>query len=188
MRLGIYGGSFDPPHVAHLLLAAYALSVGNFDEVLVVPVFAHAFAKELAPYEHRIRMCELAFAPLRGVSVSRIESELPIPSRTLFTLEALAARYPGAELRLVVGADVVSESKKWHAFDAVTRLAPLFVVGRSGQPAAAASAFELPPVSSTRVRELFAERQRGAPAPELARLVPATVLAYAEERGLYTGT
>jgi nicotinate-nucleotide adenylyltransferase len=133
-------------------------------------------------------MCELAFSSLRPLSVSRIESELPTPSRTLFTLQALTARYPGAELRLVVGADVVSESKKWHAFDAVIRLAPLFVVGRGGQPALGASGFELPPVSSTHIRELFANRADVRAAAELRELVPAAVLAYAEEQRLYTGS
>lgn len=185
MRLGVYGGSFNPVHVAHVLLAAYALSVGRFDRVLVVPVFAHAFDKSLLPFEQRVRMCELAFAPLGGVEISRIEAELPTPSRTLFTLEALAATYPGAEMRLLVGADVLGEASKWHAFDAVARLAPLFVVGRAGFSAPEAPGVELPAVSSTRVRELLAHETEPDARAELAGLVPASVLDYVRAERLY---
>jgi nicotinate-nucleotide adenylyltransferase len=185
MRLGVYGGSFNPVHVAHVLLAAYALSVGRFDRVLVVPVFAHAFDKTLAPFEQRVRMCELAFAPLSGVEISRVEAELPTPSRTLFTLEALSKRYPGAELNLLVGTDVLSEASKWHAFDAVVRLAPLFVVGRAGLSAPDARRVELPQVSSTRVRELLALGAEPSAQAELAELVPASVLEYLRAERLY---
>jgi nicotinate-nucleotide adenylyltransferase len=183
MRLGVYGGSFDPPHVAHVLLAAYALAVGEFDRVLVVPVFAHAFNKALAPFEHRVRMCELAFEELPKVEISPIESELPTPSRTLATLERVAALYPGAELRLLVGTDVLRDVAKWHAFDAVSRLAPLFVVGRAGHDAA--GRFALPPVSSTRVRALCANLEDPDARAELAELLPAKVLRYVESQRLY---
>ncbi len=183
MRLGVYGGSFDPPHVAHVLLASYALSVAEFDRVCVVPVFAHAFNKALAPFEHRVKMCELAFQELPRVEVSAIESELPTPSRTLATLERLSALNPSAELRLLVGSDVLRDASKWHAFDAVSRMAPLFVVGREGH--GAAGGFALPPVSSTRVRALCANIADGAARAELAQLLPAKVLRYVESHGLY---
>lgn len=185
MRLGVYGGSFNPPHVAHVLLATYALSVGRFDRILVVPVFAHAFDKHLVDFEHRVRMCELAFSPLAAIEVCRIEAELPTPNRTLVTLEALSARYPGAELRLLVGGDVPAEANKWHAFDAIVRLAPLFVVGRGGVAAAGASSVQLPPISSTRVRGLFEKGDDPDALSELRELVPASVLEYAREQRLY---
>jgi nicotinate-nucleotide adenylyltransferase len=185
MRIGVYGGSFDPPHVAHLLLATYALSVGRFERILVVPVFAHAFDKHLVAFEHRVRMCELAFAPLSSVEVCQIESELPTPNRTLVTLEALSQRHPGAEFNLLVGGDVLTEASKWHAFEAIVRLAPLFVVGRSGVEASGASSVRLPPISSTRVRELLAKADEPGALAELTELVPATVLDYARAHRLY---
>jgi len=67
--LGVFGGSFDPPHVAHVLAASYALAVGNFERLLAVPVYRHAFDKKLASFEHRVAMCELAFAELPRVEV-----------------------------------------------------------------------------------------------------------------------
>lgn len=181
--LGVYGGSFDPPHVAHVMAGVYALSVGRFDRLLVVPVFQHAFAKELAPFEHRVRMCELAFQGLSRVAVSRIEAELPVPSRTLQTVRALCEKHQGEELRLVVGTDVLAEAHKWHAFDAIERQAPLFVVGRMGEEPTEVAA--LPAISSTRVRSLLAGPQHPEWLEELRRLVPGDVLDYAIAHRLY---
>jgi nicotinate-nucleotide adenylyltransferase len=182
-RIAVYGGSFDPPHVAHLLAAAYALAVGAFDELLVIPVFAHPFQKRLSSFEHRTRMCELAFAELEHVTVSRLEQELPVPSRTLSTLEALTRERPFAELSLIVGSDVLAETSKWHAFEKVLRLAPAFVIGRAGYPHPQASAVTLPGVSSTRVRELLA--RVGAPGARAGlRIATAPLLRSAStERG-----
>ncbi|HYO93228.1 MAG TPA: nicotinate-nicotinamide nucleotide adenylyltransferase [Polyangiaceae bacterium] len=185
-RIAVYGGSFDPPHVAHLLAAAYALAIGAFDELLVIPVFAHPFQKRLSSFEHRTKMCELAFAELEHVTVSRIEAELPLPSRTLSTLEALKRERPFADLSLIVGSDVLAETSKWHAFDQVLRLAPAFVIGRSGYPHAQASAVALPAVSSTRVRELLGCVDTPGALEELAQLVPARVLDYALRQHLYS--
>ncbi|MFO7178078.1 MAG: nicotinate-nicotinamide nucleotide adenylyltransferase [Pseudomonadota bacterium] len=181
----MYGGSFDPPHVAHVLVAAYTLAVGEFDRLLVIPVFAHAFDKRLTPFEDRVAMCRLAFADLSRVEVSPIESRLGAPSRTLTTLEALKAEHPDAELGLVIGSDVLSAKDKWYRFDDVCRLAPPFVVGRSGhEHAGAFVGVTLPDISSTHVRALFASRTESAER-ELRRLVPGRVLEYARARRLY---
>src|SRR5690606_32016933 len=72
----IFGGSFDPPHVGHVLAVTWVLSTQPVDEVVLVPALEHAFGKPLAPFAHRRRMCELAFAPLRRVRVDPIEAEL----------------------------------------------------------------------------------------------------------------
>lgn len=176
------GGSFDPPHVAHVLLAAYVLAIGEADEVLVVPVFEHAFGKHLAPYEQRVKMCELAFADIGHVKVSRVEQQLPPPNRTLLTLQHLQAERPGAKFRLVIGSDVLADTPKWHAFHEVTRLAPLLVVPRTGHPHPGATV--LPDVSSSQVRELLARGDDVARA-RLAELVPRAVLDYVLETGLY---
>lgn len=183
--LGVFGGSFDPPHVAHVLAAAYAASVGDFERVLVVPVYAHAFDKRLVSFEHRVAMCQHAFSDIARVEVSRVEERLPLPSRTLQTLEALGREYPGYALRLIIGSDLLSEAERWHRFDEVARLAPLFVIGRAGRPHAGPSV-DLPPVSSTRVRELLAEPGSDAAREELSWLVPRRVLDYARSELLYT--
>jgi nicotinate-nucleotide adenylyltransferase len=176
------GGSFDPPHVAHVLLAAYVLAIDEVDEVMIVPVFEHAFGKQLAPYTERMKMCELAFAGVAHVTVSRIEEDLPRPNRTLVTLQRLQQLHPDRAFRLVIGSDVLADTPKWHAFDQVMRLAPLLVIPRPGS--APPEACVLPDVSSTQLRELLARRDKEAQAL-LARLMPRAALSYALDRGLY---
>jgi nicotinate-nucleotide adenylyltransferase len=179
--VGVFGGSFNPPHVAHVLAAAYALSVGAVDEVLVVPVFRHPFAKELAPFDDRLRMCELAFSLLPSVRVSAVERELGGESLTLHTVEHLRRAHPEWSLRLLIGSDVVPELDKWHRWSDVARLAPPFVLQRAGSAGARGSRALLPDVSSTEVRALFARGDDD----ELGRLVPRQVVAYARGAGLY---
>jgi len=180
--VAFFGGSFDPPHVAHVLLVTYALLTLPIDEVLIAPVFEHAFNKRLAAYEDRVRMCELAFKGLSGVRVSRIEEELPRPNRTLHTLQRLKAQDPTTSLRLLMGSDVLREVHKWHAYEEVTRLASPLIVARPGYPHASPAV--LPDVSSTLVRELSGRRD-AVSLEKLAGLLPQEVLRYVLEHELY---
>jgi len=183
--VAIYGGSFDPPHISHVLAAVYAQKIGGFERVLVVPVFEHAFHKQLTTFPHRIRLCELAFAGIEGVEVSPVERDLATPSLTLRTLEHLAALHPEWSMRLLVGSDVLGETAKWHAFDRVTKLAPPYVVARPGYEHPDARAALLPDVSSTRIREALAAPSDADHAALLAASVPRAVLSYIAEHGLY---
>lgn len=184
--VAIYGGSFDPPHVSHVLAAVYALKIGAFERVLVVPVFEHAFHKQLTAFEHRRRMCELAFAGLAGIEVSAVERELETPSLTLRTLEHLARLHPDWSMRLLVGSDVLGDTAKWHAFERVSELAPPYVVARPGYAHPQAQAALLPDVSSTRIREALASPNDAANEAWLALNVPRTVLEYIAEHRLYS--
>jgi len=180
----VFGGSFNPPHVAHVLAAAYAVSTADVDRVLCVPVLKHAFDKELEPFEHRAAMCNLALGWIPGVDVSRVEATLGAPSRTLRTLEHLGAEHPDWQFRLLIGSDVLTETHKWFAFDEVRRLAPPLVLARVGFPTAQAPVAVLPDVSSTRVRELLSKREVNSD-NELRSLVPRRVLEYIREHELY---
>lgn len=180
----IFGGSFDPPHVGHVLAAEYVLLTEMVEKVTVVPVFRHAFDKEMADYEHRLELTRAAFGHLPDVEVSDVERALPTPSYTIRTLEALAERYPGDELRLLIGSDLLADAHRWVRFDEVCQLAPLLVLGRVGSAWEEAPAV-LPDVSSSRVRELL--RQRPAPDADqqLCWALPARVRREIELRGLY---
>ncbi len=182
--VAVFGGSFNPPHVAHVLACALVRSVEEVDRVLVVPAYRHPFAKALVPFEDRATMCELAMAWMPGVEVSRVEEELGGESLTLRTLEALARSNPGWRLRLVIGADILSEVTRWYGFDAITRLAPPIVLARGGVDLPSAGPALLPEVSSTQVRAAIARGAWG----EVEKLVPRAVLAYARSRGLYAET
>jgi len=179
MNVAIFGGSFNPPHVSHVLAIAYVLSTADVERVVVVPAHKHPFGKPLAPFDDRVRMCELALAPFPSASVSRVEETLD--GLTLHTLEALKRDHADWNLRLVVGADILLEADKWFRFDDVKKIAPPIVLGRVGFSHPNAPPPILPEISSTRVRELA----RRAAWDELAPFVPRAVLAHVREKKLY---
>lgn len=180
MNVAVFGGSFNPPHVAHVLAAALVLATEDVDELLVIPTFQHPFAKDLAPFEHRLRMCEIALGPLPGARVSRVEEELGGESKTLRTLEHLQMQNPAWRMRLVMGGDLVAESAKWHRFEDVKKIAPPLVLGRVGFDTGGAPQM-LPEISSTEIREKIARGDWKA----LARVLPRGVITYVRENGLY---
>jgi nicotinate-nucleotide adenylyltransferase len=183
MNVFIFGGSFDPPHIAHVLAVTYVIATYDADEVLVVPCYRHPLGKELTPFEDRIAMCERAMAWLPRTVVSRVEEQLGGESRTLRTLEHLRQENPDWRMRLVVGADILNEGKRWHAFDRIVELAPLLVLGRVGVETKGAPPPVLPEVSSTAIREAI----RSGRMASLVPLVPPPVLSYIETHRLYRG-
>ena len=187
-RVGLFGGSFNPPHVAHQLVALYVLET-LVDEVWFVPTYSHPFGKNLVAYEHRLAMCELAAAPLGArARVSKAEQELAhkpdfVASRTLDLVEHLLASFPDIELRLVVGTDILHEKAKWYRWDDLVAKAPLLVIGRGGYElpeGSVATGVTMPEISATRVRELLASRDAA-----VSSLLPQAVLSYIARHGLY---
>jgi nicotinate-nucleotide adenylyltransferase len=179
--VGVFGGSFNPPHVAHLLAVTVALARFDLARVLVVPTYKHPFAKALASYDDRVKMCELAMGWLPRVEISRVEEELGGESRTLRTIEHLRAQHPDWSLRFIMGADLVTESSKWYGFDRIMQLAPPIVLGRAGVSYEGAPPAVLPEISSTEVRAMIGEGRWADVEP----FVPRAVLAYAREHALY---
>jgi nicotinate-nucleotide adenylyltransferase len=179
--VGVFGGSFNPPHIAHVLAVTVVLARFEVDRILVVPTYQHPFAKALASYEDRVKMCELAMGWLPRVEISRVEEELGGESRTLRTIEHLHARHPEWELRFVMGADLVVESSKWYGFDRITALAPPIVLGRVGVSYEGAPPSVLPDISSTEVRAAIGAGRFD----EIEPLVPRAVLDHARTHGLY---
>lgn len=180
MRIALLGGSFNPPHVGHLMNAYYVLATREVDRVWLMPVFRHPFAKSLAPFEDRVRMCELAAARFHGgIEVSRAEAEAPGEGRTIETLEYLMDKHREHRFALVIGSDILPERWKWKAFERIESLVEVIVVPRAGFASPEAPGPALPQVSSTEVREKLAQAQ------DVSSLVPREVLDYVRERGLY---
>jgi nicotinate-nucleotide adenylyltransferase len=179
MRVAIFGGSFNPPHLAHQMAALYVLETAAIDELWMVPAFQHPFGKELAPFAHRLKMCELAAAALGPrVKVSAVEHELGVESRTLRTVRRLQQDFPGHAFSLVIGADLVAELPSWHDSAELRRAVPLVVVGRAGFETGDGR-LALPRVSSSEVRAALAA---GRP---VDGLVPRSVVDYISRHGLY---
>jgi nicotinate-nucleotide adenylyltransferase len=181
----IFGGSFDPPHVGHVLAVHYVLMTELAERVTVVPVFQHAFHKDLAAYEDRLAMARAAFGHLPEVEVSEVERDLPTPSYTIHTVQALAERHPKDDLYLLVGADVLGDLERWVRFDEVRQLAPLLVLGRLGSAQDGQYPAVLPAVSSSQVRAWLGMRPAAEALRELAWALPAPVQREIEARRLY---
>lgn len=182
-EIALLGGSFNPPHVGHLMAAWYVLATEPVAEVWLLPSFRHPFGKALAPFEDRLRMCELAASSLRGVHVCGAEAELaddPLCGMTARTLEHLRRKHPDRSFALVVGTDILPETGKWYRWDRVQELCRIVVVGRQGHEAGAEGRPLLPAVSSTEVRERLLRGE------DVSRLVPRRVLEHVRSRGLYS--
>ena len=179
--VAIFGGSFNPPHVSHVLACALVRTSHDVDRVIVIPTFQHPFSKQLAPYEDRLAMCELALGWLPGVEVSRVEADLGGESRTLRTLQHLQSLHPTWKLRLVVGGDILLEAHKWHGWEEIKALAPPIVLGRAGVFAEGAPRALLPEISSSQIRDWIKNGEAG----ELEQLLPTRVREFIREHHLY---
>ena len=133
MRLGVLGGSFDPVHNAHLIVGELAQEQLDLDRVLFVVSAAQPLkaGRHVASPEQRSRMVELALEGANGLHVDRRELERPGPSFTVDTLRELAREQPGAELVLIMGADVARDFGKWREPEEIRSLAKIAVCHRS---------------------------------------------------------
>ena len=175
-EIALFGGSFDPPHVGHLLAAAYVLATEPIDELWLVPVQTHPFAKPLVgDYDHRVALCERLAAQLPRTRVSRVEQESG-QGRTVDLLEWLHQRQPQMRWALVLGSDLDAEKPQWKRFDRIQQLARIITVRRGGY---GAGGMAIPEVSSTDVRALL---KAGGDA---SHLVPRAVLQAIRDAGTY---
>lgn len=184
-RVGLLGGSFNPPHIGHLLMAVAVYATEEIDHLWVIPTADHAFGKKLAPFADRARMCHLAFRHLAGgAAVLDLEARLPrppgSPSYTVDTLRALHAIRPGIKPVWIAGSDIVAELPRWKEPEEVQRLCRMVIVPRRGYPTDGLRLqIDLPLLSSTEIRDLIAEGR------DVSGMVDYEVLRFVEARALY---
>src|SRR5262245_27802437 len=157
MRLGLFGGSFDPVHYSHLLLAECCREALRLDEVWLIPaaVPPHKQSRELAPARHRLEMLELALAGHEQIRASRLEIDRGGVSYTVQTLEAVKEQQPDATLLLLMGADSLRDLPTWREPARICQLAIPAVVRRGGS-AEPDFAVLSPLVSADRLAEIRA--------------------------------
>ena len=133
-RLGLLGGTFDPPHVAHLQVAQEAVERLALHRILflVAAQPPHKLGEELSPASIRVEMVRKATEGNPAFEVSEMELEREGPSFTVDTLREIRASHPGAEIFFVLGADQLSEFHEWRAPDTIADLATVVVVARDG--------------------------------------------------------
>ena len=185
--VGLFGGSFDPIHHGHLLVAQAAAEVLGLDEVRFVPAREQPFkvGEHAAAAADRATMVERAIAGSPGMRLERLELDRAGPSYTVDTLRALRVREPDTSFVLLVGSDAAIGVPRWHEAPELSRLARIVAFGRAGATAGA-----LPPgigfitvpaveISSTAVRERVRRGQ------SIRYWVPDAVADFIAARGLY---
>ncbi|MCL6445906.1 MAG: nicotinate (nicotinamide) nucleotide adenylyltransferase [Alicyclobacillus sp.] len=132
----LFGGTFDPPHLGHLLMAQLAYEQTAADEVwwLPAPVPPHKPEDAYVAYADRVAMAELLIADTPYFVVSTIESELETPSYTVDTVRACKARYPDCSFQFLLGSDSLAQLPDWHEAEALTREITFVVASRAGYP------------------------------------------------------
>lgn len=197
MRLGMFGGGFDPPHQAHRVLAEAALAQLQLDRLLIVPT-GRAWHKprRLSAAEHRVAMARLAFDDLEQVQIDTREVDRAGPSYTIDTLRALSSDNPGAALFLIIGQDQAAALSRWHEWRAIVDMAMICVAGRA-DPESDAPAFAPPQGLQARFRTLELPvsaisatdiRQRAGASLGIDPLVCASVARYIVHHRLYQAT
>ncbi|MGM0556747.1 MAG: nicotinate (nicotinamide) nucleotide adenylyltransferase [Myxococcota bacterium] len=183
-HIGLFGGSFNPPHVCHTLATHWVLQTHPVDEVWWVPTYQHAFSKRLVEFEHRRTMCEMALKDLDRVRISAIEKQLGGESRTIDTVRALQEQFSDHRFSLIVGTDILEETHRWKDWDGLMELVDLIVIGRSGHTQdddPESAEFRLPDISSTDTRKALEQGEY----EKLEFWLASDVIAYVAEYGLY---
>jgi nicotinate-nucleotide adenylyltransferase len=199
LRLGILGGTFNPPHLGHLICAQEAHLRLALDRVILIPAAQSPhkpFDEDDPGAGHRLTLCRLAVASDERFEVSSMEVDRPGPSYTVDTLRELHSREPDSELYLIVGGDVAAGLPTWREPEQVLSLAELAVATRPGTPRRSidgalrvlsgsdrAAFFEMPTIeiSSTDIRRRVQSRE------PIRYLVPEAVANYIDEHRLYGG-
>ena len=136
MRIGIYGGSFNPIHIGHTSLAQSLIKQQIVDEVwlLVSPLnpLKQSSNPDILDYEERLHIASLATKGMQGIRVSDFESSLPIPSYTVTTLNELTKTYPQHTFCLIIGADNWQDFHKWYKWEEILASYPIVIYRRPG--------------------------------------------------------
>jgi nicotinate-nucleotide adenylyltransferase len=170
-----YGGSFNPPHIAHVLMVSALRAYYPKAEVWVAPTYQHAFGKDLLSYDLRLQMLKAALADISGVKISTIERDLHAStSYTIDVVRSLKAQHPHKEIWIVTGSDILPQLPQWRSYEELCQLAHFLIFPRQGYDNSQALPVPyLPEVSSSQIRDILSQ---GGQIQDLHHLVPAAVL------------
>lgn len=200
MRIGIFGGTFDPPHHGHLILAERCRETAALDEVWFMPSFQppHKIGRTLSRFETRCEMVSLAIVGQPDLKLTTIESELSPPSYTTETLRHLHERFPEHDFHLIIGGDSLVDFHSWYHPERILQQAGLIVVARPDVEniTAAQLAVQIQ-VPESEVRLQFVEspliaissteiRERVLASKTIRYLVPRAVEEFIREKRLYS--
>ena len=196
MRLGVFGGAFNPVHNGHVNLAQQYIRILNLDMLYIIPTAnpPHRTGSNFAPADARLDMLRAAFAGNGKIVVSDMEFRREGKSYTYDTVQILKSQYPGADIFLIVGEDQLFKFEEWYRYTDILKEVTLCTAARgessrrkiadfSNQHFGSANVFiaDIEPVvvSSSQIRDKIKEKD------DISGLVPACVLDYINEKGLY---
>jgi nicotinate-nucleotide adenylyltransferase len=187
-NIGIYGGAFDPPHLAHVALAKAAMAQFNLAELRVIPTGDAVHKRRpLSPAYHRVAMAKLAFADVSNVVVDSCEVNRGGASYTIDTLAELRAAHPDANFTLIIGQDQLTAFHTWQSYQDILKMATLAVALRGSSimvpPEIAFQAIDFAPqsVSSSDIRQMVRLKD-----DQFKTKMAASVAQYIQEHALYT--
>jgi len=188
MRVGLLGGTFDPPHNAHVLCAQYTLDELQLDKVIFIPSGDHPFKRHavVASANDRYTMVQLAIKDHPKFEVSDIEIKRHGITYTIDTIEQIKGNHPDWELYLLIGADNIADFERWHRHEDILQQVTVVVFYRTTvDPITPAAHFLFPQtpiidISSTEIRSLIKADE------SIEHLVPAEVAEYIESHALYS--
>ncbi|GAX89227.1 nicotinate-nucleotide adenylyltransferase [Effusibacillus lacus] len=198
MRMGLFGGTFDPIHIGHLVAARLAKEALQLDRVIFIPsgIPPHKSGREITPAGNRFEMVKLAVEQEPDFSVSDWEIRREVPSYTVDTLESFASQFPDDELYFIVGADMLYDFPNWHNPGRILEICQVIGMTRPGfaldecrtllrtsmlLPEHRIHFVEMPglEISSTWLRDRLRQRR------SVHYLIPDRVIRFIEENGLY---
>jgi nicotinate-nucleotide adenylyltransferase len=150
-KIALFGGSFNPPHLGHLAVLRELAKNPDFDEIWVVPVCHHAFAKDLADFDVRLELLRLLIDEVgsKKLKISTVERDLgKTPNTTFDTVTHLKKQHPHSDFVIVMGSDAKKDLPRWHRYEELKRLADFHFVTRKGYEES-----DMPEVSSSQIRE-----------------------------------
>ena len=141
----LFGGAFNPPHTSHRRALQQAQAQLPVSETLILPTGQHPLKPTagLAPADDRLKLCQIAFHDVPGVTVSDLDLRRPGPSYTIDTLAEVQSRFPGRRLFWLIGADNLQTLNQWHAYRELLRAATLVTIPRRGHPTTRADLADL---------------------------------------------
>jgi nicotinate-nucleotide adenylyltransferase len=202
MRVGVFGGTFDPVHTGHLLLAEQGREQGRLDEVWFVPAARPPHKEEpaLTRFEQRVEMLALAVAGNPAFRIDELEKERSGPSYTADTLDELCRRHPDHEFFLLIGSDTLHDLPHWYEPVRVLEQAGLLVMARPGSrvltPEQLRAQLQVPENVPVRLQEIETPqidissrdlRHRAATGRSLRYFLPRAVECYIQDKRLYRG-
>jgi nicotinate-nucleotide adenylyltransferase len=176
MIIGLFGGSFNPPHIGHMMACYHILATTDIDKIWLLPCYRHAFNKELISFEHRINMCTQASKLFNNhVIVSTIENELGPKNWTIDTVSLLKKKYPHITFIFIMGNELLCESTKWKDYDKLKKIIKFYILNRTEENN---NGF-ISRVSSSLVRQKIKNKE------SIQGLVPSSVADYIKQHKLY---